>query len=434
MIEDYFSYYFSKLFNVKNAGLVKLRSLLKTMDYLQADRTKTPESNVGEGLSVNFLVHGLLNGRFRIPVFDRLSALHISDDSRLIRCYRRSSSDSLTAFLKLRRNRLKIREYGPTSEKKLRKDLTAYIKRIGIYDIEITAYGKIEVPKNVFSTSAIQSEEILHAVISSPKPEWFLNDSVWRQWLLKLKERNLTGVRICNLCQEIGVKWPNAPGWDKKTIEDFCSYSFSELSNLKILNIAKLRSLIKAIATLETNRQNTPEPDAGKELSVDFLVDGLLNGQFRIPIFDQMSAFHISDNPRLIRCYRRSSSDSLTAFLKLGRDRLEQRNYGLISENKLREALTKYIKLIGIGDIEITDQGKIEIPKSVISPSATELEQILHAIIHSPTPEWFLNNSIWRQCVLRLKEQNLNGVRIYNLCQEIGVKWPKVHGWDKKNG
>ena len=241
-----------------------MRSLIKAIAYLQTDWKNTPEPDVGEELSVKFLVHGLLNGRFRIPVFDRLSALHISDDSRLIRCYRRSSSDSLTAFLKLGRDRLEFRQYGQTSEKKLRDNLTNYIKSVGIHDIEIIDREKVEIPKRVFSTPAIESEEILHAVIKSPTPEWFLNDSVWRQWLSRLKEQNLTGERIYNLCQEMGAKWPKTNPWDKKTIEDFCSYSFSELFNTKYFRKVKLRSLIKAIAYLQTDskrpiRKKTPE-------------------------------------------------------------------------------------------------------------------------------------------------------------------------------
>ncbi len=199
-----------------------------------------------------------------MPIFDRMSMLHISDDFRLIGCYRRSSSDSLTAFLKLRRDRLKFRQYASTSEKKLRENLTNYINSVGIHDIEITDHGKVEIPKTVFLPSATESEEILHAVINSPTPEWFLNDSVWRQWLLRLKERNLTGERLYNLCQEIGVKWPEATPWNKKTIEDFCSYSFSELFNTKYFRKVKLRSLIKAIAYLQTDwklpiREKTPE-------------------------------------------------------------------------------------------------------------------------------------------------------------------------------
>ena len=432
-VDDFSSYSFSELFDTKYFRNVKyLRSLIKAIAYLQIDRQITPEPEAGEELLVNFLVVGLLNGRFRMPIFDRMSAYHISDDVRLINCYRRSSSESLTAFLKLGRVRLKIRHYGSTSEKKLRECLAKHIKSIGVYDIEIADYDNLEVPKSGFSPSSIEPEEILHAVIESPTPEFFLSNSIWGQWLLRINELSLGGTRMYSLCQEIGTKWPKASGWDKKTVGDFCYPSISELSNSKFLSIGNLRSLIKAIAYLQTYRRIIPKTDAGEELHINCLVDGLLNGRLRIPNFDRMSAYHISDDVRLINCYRKSSSDSLTAFLKMGRNRLIFSQYGASSEKKLRDSLTRYFKNVGIHDIEITRYGKAAVANSVISPSATASEDILHEVLNSPNPEWLMTDSIWREWLLRLSEKNLMGARIYELCQEIGAKWPITTDWDKK--
>ena len=73
-------------------------------------------------------------------------------------------------------------------------------------------------------------------------------------------------------------------------------------------------------------------------------VDNLLSGLSEDEAFKSITITDVTDDVRLINCYRNCNFTDLFSFLKLGRKRMKLRGYGRTSEVRLNLSLTNFLK------------------------------------------------------------------------------------------
>ena len=206
--------------------------------------------------SVKEVTEKLLSGDAGVEAFDHLCIGDISSNVRLENVYESSGVTNLSEFFAIGAKRMKIKNYGKLSERRLNEAVQRFLTN---HSHEISSEYVRGVEGN--ESEAIDYDNIL----SSETPEKLISASTWKSWKLKLTDLRVMNEHVFYICQEIGENWPVKNGWQNKTIGDFCSSSLKELLSAKNFGKMKLRALIKAAAYLLTDRRKTILDQSPKE-------------------------------------------------------------------------------------------------------------------------------------------------------------------------
>ena len=214
-----------------------------------APKLKTESLHISTD-SVKPLAKELLSGSIHVEAFDHLWIGDLSSDVRLANVYENSQCSNISEFLALGEQRMKIKNYGKLSERKLSEALQVYLTNNDntIKEVAIRDQG--------LSTYTLNSIDVsLDSILNSKRPDKLISESTWKRWAQLLIESKLANESIYYACLEIGERWPIRNGWQNKTMEDFCSSSLKELLSTKNFGKKKLRSLIKATAYILSDRR-----------------------------------------------------------------------------------------------------------------------------------------------------------------------------------
>ena len=150
---------------------------------------------------------------------------------RLNNVYEHSGANSLTEFLAIGSQRMKFKNYGKNSERKLEKATQAFLTLQG--DEIQSSKLRIHV-ENENSVHGLKfDDQELDRILTSKTPEKLINNTTWKNWSKILTQTQLRNEPIFHACQEIGEGWPIKQGWQDKTIGDYCDFSLKELLSTK---------------------------------------------------------------------------------------------------------------------------------------------------------------------------------------------------------
>ena len=148
------------------------------------------------------------------------------------------------------------------------------------------------------------------------------------------------------------------------------------------------------------------------ELS-DKVVDGLLYGSLRLNGLDSVDISEISKDVRLGNCYFNSGAGSVQQFLDLKISRFKFRNYGKVSEKKLRQGLIAYLS---------HHPREVGVPRK--SPAEPDAKSIQRKVLRSKIPWTELSEDQWEFFRNKLKGSELRHTHIYPATAQIGAYWP----------
>lgn len=311
--------------------------------------------------STKQLTAELLSGNTHVEALDHLGIDVITSDARLANVYQYSQSNSISEFLALGKERMKIKNYGKLSERKLEEAIQAFLSLRD--DIIQSRKLKIRVG-NENSIPALKfGDQELEKILTSKTPEKLINNTTWQNWSEILTETKLRDEPIFHACQEIGESWPTKQGWQHKTLRDYTDFTFKELLATKNFGKKKLRTLIKAAIYLLSNRRKTIL-EKPPEVRLDWLKTTIKLDSREQEIYE-----------------RRSKGDTLDEIgrsLNVTRERIRQIQKGILFKYRSPIGLKTCSEYLDQRQKRIWNQvakGKLYLPKStVLDVNHLELE------------------------------------------------------------
>lgn len=169
--------------------------------------------------SVEQLTQELLSGDAHVEALDHLWIGDISNDVRLTNVYEHSQSSSITEFLALGKERMKVKNYGKLSERKLKEGIETYLAHHGHEAPLFTQISRDDI--------GIDHDSLVMALRKRDNAEKAVSTKIWKEICRDLRNSTLANQKIAPTAAELQMKWPISPKspLSDKYILDYLNHS-----------------------------------------------------------------------------------------------------------------------------------------------------------------------------------------------------------------
>lgn len=187
-------------------------------------------------------VDNLLSGLSEDEAFKSITITDVTDDVRLINCYRNCNFTDLFSFLKLGRKRMKLRGYGRTSEVRLNLSLTNFLKcNDGI------------VQENLANMPLGDLQSLIEELRKGVPAKDIISVLAWLKICKGLKEKNreYADQKILKIALVLNMSWPLGKSELKDSyIFDFIDLSISDLLKIPTIGKKKVNTYVASVLYL----------------------------------------------------------------------------------------------------------------------------------------------------------------------------------------
>ena len=147
---------------------------------------------------------------------------------------------------------------------------------------------------------------------------------------------------------------------------------------------------------------------------VEEIATTLMDGTAKLIDFENLTVSDITSDARINHIYESANIENLSEFLKLGKARMELRNYGRRSEKMLRAAVESYL----FDYFEDTN------PTWKYEAARIDHEALIMSLKNGKRADEVVTRTIWKIVQEGLKETVLAERKILPTASELGMKWP----------
>ena len=239
------------------------------LEYVEPDSLHTSTDSIKQ------LTEELLNGDSRITQFDDLWICDISDDVRLNNIYRDLDVSSISEFLALGKERMKIKNYGKRSERKLKEAIEGFLIEHG--------EGAPLFTQRLIEENTINHDDLIVALRNEKYVKKVVSPKTWQYIFKELNSSTLIEQKIASIAAELGLAWPISPrsNLSDKRIIDYSDLTIPELSDLKRFGYKKVRVYVACVVYLHKLQTMGGKPEACslKETIINLWENSRLNDQ-----------------------------------------------------------------------------------------------------------------------------------------------------------
>lgn len=237
------------------------------LDHIEPDSLHTSTN------SIELLTEELLYGDSHIPQFDHLWIGDISDDVRLSNAYRDLEVSTISEFLALGNERMKIKNYGRRSERKLKEAIEAYLLE---HRDGTPIFTQLSIEEHI-----INHDDLIAALRNKTYAKKAVSPQVWQYICKELKRSDLIKQNIAPIAAELRLTWPfsQKSNLSDKKIQDYLDFTIPELSDLDRFGRKKVRVYVACVIYLHKllSTGGNPKPCSLKETIISLWKNSRLN-------------------------------------------------------------------------------------------------------------------------------------------------------------
>lgn len=211
--------------------------------------------------SLKELTQELLSGDSHVETFNHLCIEDISNDVRLGNVYNDSQATNVSEFLALGKERMKIKNYGRRSERKLKEGIETYLSHHGNETPLFT--------QSLREHIGIDHDSLVVALRKGGNPDRVVSAKVWKEICRDLRKSTLANQKIAPIAAELQLKWPisQKSSLSDKSIIDYLDCNITDLSKLDRFGHKKVKVYVTCVTYLHKlhTEGGTSEPTSLEE-------------------------------------------------------------------------------------------------------------------------------------------------------------------------